>query len=341
MIVEHGDTPKQHSALTGWVLAIIRAMQADNIDTDQVLANIGMDPALLEGGYSRYSQSEVSQLWLKAVELTGDPHFGLQVVAQVRPSTFHVIGYSMSCSASLGRALQRFSQYCRLISDSTTASLTESGDHVTLEFHFDTGGSPPIYQTVNTVLASVVGFLRWIVNEEFNPVSVRLRHGAGEQPEKLEHFFSCPIFFDQPQTCLVFEKEALSKRVMSSDEELASLLDGVADRFLEQRMADRFSVRVRDLMISLLPDEVPTKARVAQLLSMTERTLLRRLKTESTTFSGVLRQLRMELSFEYLRRGMHLSEVAYLLGFSDQGTFSRAFKGWTGRRPSMFSQELE
>jgi AraC-like DNA-binding protein len=74
---------------------------------------------------------------------------------------------------------------------------------------------------------------------------------------------------------------------------------------------------------------------------MTERTLLRRLKDEGTTFADVLRQLREELAFQYLQRGMCLSEVAYLLGFSDNGTFSRAFKQWTGRRPSaVFREEV-
>ena len=58
------------------MLAIIRAMQVDGIDTDRILTDIGMDATLLEGGYSRYSQSEVSQLWAKAVELTGDTNFG-------------------------------------------------------------------------------------------------------------------------------------------------------------------------------------------------------------------------------------------------------------------------
>lgn len=70
------------------------------------------------------------------------------------------------------------------------------------------------------------------------------------------------------------------------------------------------------------------------MLGMTERTLLRRLKDEGTTFADVLRQLREERAFQYLQQGVRLSEVAYLLGFSDNGTFSRAFKQWTGRRPS-------
>ena len=111
------------SGLTGWVLAIVRAMQASGIDHDKVLNDIGMDPSRLEGGYGRYSQEQISLLWRQAVALCGDD-FALRVAAEVRPSTFHVVGYAMSCSATLSRALHRFAFYCRLISDSATATLT-------------------------------------------------------------------------------------------------------------------------------------------------------------------------------------------------------------------------
>ncbi len=330
---------ESRSALTGWVLAIIRAMRTEEIDTGSVLAEIGMDPALLEGGYSRYSQADVSKLWRRAVDLTGDPDFGFKVAAEVRPATFHVVGYSMSCSSTLAKALHRFAYYCRLISDSATATLTEAQNHVILEFHFDTGGTPPIYQTVDTVVASVLSFMRWIANERVVPEEVSFSHQPSGTNEAYWKFYGCPVRFREAQCCIKFRKEDLERRILSSDEELASLLDGVANRYLEQRMAGRFATRVRDLMIAQLPDEVPSKAETARRLGMTERTLLRRLKIEGTTFADVLRQLREELAFQYLQRGMCLSEVAYQLGFSDNGTFSRAFKQWTGRRPSTVNRE--
>lgn len=331
------DYPR--SALTGWVLAIIRAMRKEGVDADSILREIGMDPSLLEGGYSRYSQADVSLLWRKAIDLTGDPDFGFKVAAEVRPATFHVVGYSMSCSATLAKALHRFAHYCRLISDSATATLTEAQNEVILEFHFDTGGPPPIYQTVDTVVASVLSYMRWITNERVVPVEVRFSHQPAGTNKAHWKFYGCPVRFREAQCCMVFRKEDLERRILSSDEELASLLDGAANRHLEQRMAGRFATRVRDLMIAQLPHEVPSKAETARLLGMTERTLLRRLKVESTTFADVLQQLREELAFQYLQRGMCLSEVAYLLGFSDNGTFSRAFKQWTGRRPSTVFRE--
>lgn len=322
------------SALTGWVLAIIRAMRTEGVDADAVLAEIGMDPSLLEGGYCRYSQDQVSRLWRRAIDLTGTPYFGLKVAEEVRPATFHVVGYSMSCSGTLSKALHRFAFYCRLISDSATATLTEANNELILEFHFDTGGEPPIYQTVDTVVASVLSYMRWIANEYVTPLEVRLAHQPLADSNSYRLFFGCPVMFGEAQTCMIFRKEDLERRVLSSDEELASLLDSAANRYLEKRMAGRFAVRVRDLMITQLPGNIPSRVGTARLLGLSERTLLRRLKAEGTTFADVLRNLREELAFQYLQRGVCISEVAYLLGFSDNSAFSRAFKQWAGRPPS-------
>src|SRR3546814_13664922 len=91
------------SGLTGWVLAIVRAMQASGIDPDKVLNDIGMDPSRLERGYGRYSQEQISLLWRQAVASCGND-FELRVAAEVRHSTFYVVGYPSRCSATHSRA---------------------------------------------------------------------------------------------------------------------------------------------------------------------------------------------------------------------------------------------
>lgn len=326
------------SGLTGWVLAIVRALRASGVDVDPVLKDIGMNADLLQGGYSRYSQEQISQLWRRATALT-QPDFGIKVAQEVRPSTFHVVGYAMNCSATLSRALHRFAFYCRLISDSATAILTESGEHLHLEIKIDTGGTPPIYQTMDTVLASVVAFLRWISSEAIIPVEVRLDHAKPDDGSAFEDFFGCPVYYSAAQNLIVFRREDLEKPVPVADEELASLLDGVANRHLESRMTGRLAVRVRDILIAQLPNGNVGKSDIAKIMAMTERTLLRRLKDEGTTFSDVLYRVRLEMAFQMLRRrDVTVREVAYALGFSDEGTFSRAFKRWTGRRPSSITQ---
>lgn len=326
------------SGLAGWVLAIVRALHANGIDPNAVLSDIGMDPARLEGGYGRYSQEQISILWRRAIALS-DSNFALRVAAEVRPSTFHVVGYAMSCSTTLYRALCRFAFYCRLISDSATATLTESGDQVRLSIFFDTGGEPPIYQTVDTVLASVLAYLRWIAGKDILPIAVRLAHPEPRHGDGLEAFFGCPIAYSQPDDSITFARADLDQPILVADEELASMLDGVANRYLEIRMAGRFAVRVRDALIARMTEGVVRKRDIAESLHMTERTLLRRLKDEGTTFADVLDRVRLQLAFQYLRRhDLLIRDIAFMLGFSDEGTFSRAFKRWTGRRPSVIAQ---
>jgi AraC-like DNA-binding protein len=74
---------------------------------------------------------------------------------------------------------------------------------------------------------------------------------------------------------------------------------------------------------------------VARSLGMTKRTLARKLSDEGADFTEVLQQLRRELAVRYLDDPkLHISKIAWLLGFNDVSAFTHAFKRWTGKTPS-------
>ena len=74
---------------------------------------------------------------------------------------------------------------------------------------------------------------------------------------------------------------------------------------------------------------------VARSLGMSERTLARKLSDEGLNFTEVLQQLRHDLAVRYLNdRNLHISKIAWLLGFQEVSTFTHAFKRWTGKTPS-------
>jgi AraC-like DNA-binding protein len=68
---------------------------------------------------------------------------------------------------------------------------------------------------------------------------------------------------------------------------------------------------------------------------MSERTLARKLSDEGLNFSEILQRMRQDLAVRYLDdRKLHVSKIAWLLGFRDVSAFTHAFKRWTGRTPS-------
>jgi AraC-like DNA-binding protein len=72
-------------------------------------------------------------------------------------------------------------------------------------------------------------------------------------------------------------------------------------------------------------------------LGMSPRTLSRRLAEQRSTFNAIVEGLRKELALRLLQDSdLVLTEIAFLLGYTEVSTFSHAFKRWTGRSPAAF-----
>lgn len=70
-------------------------------------------------------------------------------------------------------------------------------------------------------------------------------------------------------------------------------------------------------------------------MNMAPRTLARRLAAENISYQKAMDDLRRDLAEAYLREGnISISYVAWLLGFQEVSSFGKAFKRWTGMRPS-------
>ncbi len=323
------------TGLSAWIFAIVRALEDAHVDYAQLLQNIGMAPDKVGDLDYRYSQEQVTSLWIAAVEATGDSNFGLKVARHIRPSTFHVVGYAMSCSSTLKRAAERFAHSARLISDAAAVSFTPAGDNYLLKVDLNTGGRQPIYQTIDTIVAGFLMLCEWIQSAAVVPIEVKFRHRKPADDRDYHDIFRCKIRFGQKENSILFRGSDLEKPVPSANEELAMLLDEMAARHLAYRFTSRFSLKVRNALVGQLPNGEPSKNETARLLGMTERTLLRRLRDENTTFQELLDRLREKLAFDYLRRDdLTMEKIAYLLGFSSSSAFSRAFVRWTGQRPS-------
>ena len=98
---------------------------------------------------------------------------------------------------------------------------------------------------------------------------------------------------------------------------------------------------IRKAVAESMRDGDPKLARVAKKIAMGPRTIQRRLKEYDFDFKKLVEDTRQRFAQNYLKdRKNTLTEVAFLLGYSELSAFNRAFKRWTGSTPLDYQRKL-
>jgi len=130
--------------------------------------------------------------------------------------------------------------------------------------------------------------------------------------------------------------DARALPLIHSDPYLNDLLLKHCEAALAYRRGDvsQLRTRVENAISLVLPHGRVLVEDVARSLGMSERTLARKLSDEGLNFTEILQQLRRDLAVRYLDdRKLHVSKIAWLLGFHEVSAFTHAFKRWTGKIP--------
>ena len=134
----------------------------------------------------------------------------------------------------------------------------------------------------------------------------------------------------------MFRSNDLDRPFVTHNEELVQIIGTQLDSELKARNASvNVGQQVKDALKRSLAGKRPTLQNVAQELSLSARTLQRRLTDAGVTFQQLVEDTRRELARHYLKQSsVELNEAAFLLGFEDANSFFRAFQSWEGASPT-------
>jgi AraC-like DNA-binding protein len=153
----------------------------------------------------------------------------------------------------------------------------------------------------------------------------------------MARFVGTAVEFGADNDEFVLNSTARELPLIHADPYLHDLLLKNCEAALADRKGDtsQLRTRVENAISSLLPHGRVLVEDVARSLGMGERTLARKLSDEGLNFTEILQQLRRDLAVRYLDdHKLHISKIAWLLGFHDVSAFTHAFKRWTGKTPS-------
>ena len=165
--------------------------------------------------------------------------------------------------------------------------------------------------------------------------AVHFTHAAPGYAAEYERIFKAPVVFSSDRNAVLIDEGFMSVEFASSNRYVFGVLTQRADSLLESlENSKTVCGRVESALLPILHTGKGNMERVSRELGLSRKTLYRRLKAEGLSFGKLFDDLRCRMALDYLGGGkVSVTETAYLLGFSDQSAFSRAFRRWTGTSP--------
>ena len=305
------------------------------LDARRLFFEAGLDPSRIRQPGARYPYNAMQKLW-QLCEQSSAADFSFEVGKRWRPTTYHALGYAWLASHSLLDGFERLTRYSALVNDHARCDLRGNGEVFAFEI---TSSDTAVQLSLDAVLASLVVMCRFLVGDGFSPRRVALSHHAHAASLLIENWLRCPVSYGRAGHSLLVEidRSQMEMLLASANAELLHMNESLVLEHLARLDTAQVSNRVRREVASRLPSGRVLEADVAGALALGGRTMQRKLAEEGTSFAALLDDTRKELASRYVQDGaMSLSEAAYLLGFSDQANFSRAFRRWYHCAPSVY-----
>lgn len=317
--------------------AVLQVAEQMGADPGSLLQLAGIDPLLMRRPEARIPVAQFFSLYAHAERVTGNPDIGLTVGRII-----YLKG--MNLQLYMGSVCQRFRDYLNLMpsvlklrGDVGEMRVRTEGDFIRLEWHPLLPESGRLRYLSDEMLAASAAIVNSLC---VLPIQVRRACFTYSEPSDLiglRRQFGAELAFEQPLSCLYLDRKSLNYPMLQQDYRARQDMSGTFERLFADDPADRFLASMRQSVAHLLPEGEMSIDAVAGELNVSRRTLQRRLADRDTHFQQVVQEVRSELACSYLGdKRLAITEIAFLLGYADHGSFSNAFKSWFGVSPSEY-----
>ena len=315
----------------------------------EIARSVGIDPRAmlkqarlpmycLETPDLRVAVGGVRRLLEGSAGASGCEEFGLRLADRGGYSTLGPVALLVREQATVGAAIEVLARYIQLQNEAMRLEIDRRDDLVTIAMFLRGGPQRSTRQSRELALGRIHRLMVSLLPEDWRALEVHLAHAAPARRTYHRKFFGCEVTFDSEFDAIVCHARDMHRAIPTAQPMLASYVE---NRVREIGVRpEHWDGKVRELMRLLLPDGNCTIETVAVHMACDRRTVHRRLRECSTTFSAILDAERADIAMQLIEDGNRpLMEIAGLLGFSAQSALARWFRGrfgcsitdWRGR----------
>jgi AraC-like DNA-binding protein len=334
--------PTRESTLSmQFVRGLAAAAERAGVPRGQLLSAAHFDVRQLDVPEARIQRLEFYRLCELAMDLTGDRALGLHWGERHCGTSFPPISQLIAYAGCLRQALETMSTFERLLSDEPSFQLLEGADQVTVRclcLRGESFSTQLFWAEMN--MANLVRLLRpFGIHTRLERLS--FAYEAPAHQREYARVFGSAVRFNEAFTELVFDRELMTTHSPHNDEDVYDALRALAERRLMWLIEQApYALRARELLVQRGWASRPDMDTVARALGLSARSLRRHLAAEGKSYHAVEREALATVATHLLRDTRRtIRDTASEMGFSDTGTFHRAFRRWTGTTPSAYRKE--
>ena len=308
----------------------------EGVDVEVLLRQAHLTPREIKNKDTQLGvQNQIKFVDLVA-NATSDPLLGFHLAYSYDLREIGLLYYVIASAETLLGSLLRVARYSAVANDGIDLKVNK-GNLLRVHLHYSGVARHSDVHQLEFWMASLVRICRKLIGPNFKPIEIRIMHDRRERVPEMEKLLGCAVKTGANVDEILFSGKSEEYPIVTAD----PYLNRLCVRFCEETLArlgkkktSPLKVKVENAIAALLPHGEMHFDAVAAELGMSGRTLARRLASEGHSFSKILDGLRSALARRYLAESdMSISEIAWLLGYSEVANFTHAFHRWSGTNP--------
>jgi AraC-like DNA-binding protein len=314
---------------------LIEAIKAAGANPHDVLGTIAVDSAIFANPDGFIEVSTFARILEEAARVSSDECFGIHFGERYNPKNIGSLVYVVLNSPTIAAGIENTARFIKIHNEAAGASLLVEKDRAYLRFSPNELLIHTSRQHSEYAMTVALNTLRLMVGSEWAPQEVHFMHQLDAATSEHFRVFCAPVVFGCPANALVIESDFLKREVPAADPRLYRILKRYLGRVLnEMPREDDLVADVRRLVGEAIRDGEPKLSRAAKTVGVSPRVLQRRLKEYGLDFKKLVDDTRHRLALQHIKEQKDtLTQIAFMLGYSDASAFNRAFKRWTGTAP--------
>ncbi|MGN6667929.1 MAG: AraC family transcriptional regulator [Trinickia sp.] len=313
----------------------LRCVERCGVDPSPMLEEAGISPQMIASRGARVSSAQYGALWSAIVRELDDEFFG-QDSHPMRSGSFIAMCQAALTASTGAQAIARTTGFMRLVLDDITAEVDVTGECVRLVYRLRDGVPEKEMFAYATHFILVYGLVCWLVGRRIPVQAARFRCPEPAAGHEYRSMFCDDLRFGEQESYVELAPAFLELPVIQTPKSLKTFLRNAPASFIvKYRNPHSLSARVRAALRARPIADWPGADRLASELRIGEATMRRKLKREGETYQSIKDALRRDMAIAQLQSGRRtIADIAAAVGFAEPSAFHRAFRKWTGARPT-------